>query len=313
MVKLSIVIPAFNVEKWISRCLDSCLNQNLSYDLYELIIVNDGSTDDTIKIIKEYSDSYSNVKIITKKNGGLSSARNAGLGLANGEYVLFLDSDDWISESSLTALIDLFDDSPDVISIGYKLVYDNHTKTVLPYCNNGKELLESHNYPMGAPFWILKRDFINKYNLRFKEGIFHEDNEFTPRVLYLASSIKLLKLPLYNYFIQNEGSIISSKNIKKSYDLLNIVTSYKGFVDQFVAEKDEFIFRELSLLAFNACCANAKNCMPEERQALYRSIILDSNLKEYLFSYSGYKRPKYICEAFVGRNLSDLFLKYMIL
>lgn len=313
MVLLSIIIPAYNAEAWIKRCLDSCLTQDVCNDQYEIVIVNDGSIDHTDIIAREYSIKYPNIKVLTKENGGLSSARNAGLRISKGEYILFLDSDDWISPSSLSKIVASTEYKPDIISIGYKLVYtDGHFDTILPKESVGREILISMNYPMGAPFWILSKSFIEKNCLTFLEGIFHEDNEFTPRILYLANTIQTIKYPIYNYFIQLQGTIVSSKNIKKSYDLLDIIASYRLFTAEYVKKEDEFIFREHSLLAFNSCCANARQCSKDERLNLYNFIVNSNNLLQYLFHYKHYHHFKYIIEAFCGRLSVKKLLRYKL-
>ena len=312
MIKLSVIVPAFNVEKWLARCLDSCISQDQFFDSCEIIVVNDGSTDNTESIALKYCELYSNIKLISKANGGLSSARNAGLDVALGKYVFFLDSDDWISESSFSKILHLTRYNPDVISIGYNLVYKDRVETFLPNGNSGKELLSSLNYQMGAPFWILNKNFVQEYGLAFKEGIFHEDNEFTPRVLYLASIIKTLDYPIYNYFIQDCGTITSTPNIKRSYDLLEIVDSYKKFVDEYVDKTDEYLFREHAMLAFNSCCANARLCTNEEKKKIYEYISSNNVLHKYLFLYNNYKHIKYFCESIVGRFFRKIFLLFMI-
>jgi len=105
-MKISLIIPVFNVDQYLSRCLDSCIHQDLIPDEYEIIAVNDGSTDRSLTILREYEQKYSNIKVIDKPNGGLSSARNTGLSVAIGDYIWFIDSDDWIKENSLCKIYD---------------------------------------------------------------------------------------------------------------------------------------------------------------------------------------------------------------
>lgn len=97
-MKLSIIIPVYNVERYLRQCLESCLSQDVPKSQYEVIIVNDGSPDNSQAIIDEYSSKYDNVRVLKKKNGGLSSARNAGLNIASGDYIWFVDSDDWVAD-----------------------------------------------------------------------------------------------------------------------------------------------------------------------------------------------------------------------
>ena len=104
MKKISLIVPVYNVEDFVARCLNSLLEQNMSYEDYEIIIVNDGSTDSSLEIIQPYLEKYPNCKLIDKPNGGLSSARNAGLNVALGEYIWFVDSDDFIMPNLLDDL-----------------------------------------------------------------------------------------------------------------------------------------------------------------------------------------------------------------
>lgn len=106
-VFLSIIIPVYNVEKYLRECLDSCLEQNVTSEEYEIICVDDGSPDNCGKILDEYALQYSNIRVIHKENGGLSSARNAGLDVAIGKYVWFVDSDDFIGRNILADLFDI--------------------------------------------------------------------------------------------------------------------------------------------------------------------------------------------------------------
>ena len=103
-MKLSIVIPVYNVEKYVNRCLLSVLNQKVSSNEYEIVIVNDGSTDSSLSIVEEMIESYNNVILVSQENAGLSAARNRGLLLAKGDYIWFVDSDDWIDDDSLISI-----------------------------------------------------------------------------------------------------------------------------------------------------------------------------------------------------------------
>lgn len=104
--KLSLVIPMYNVELYIERCLNSCINQNLSPNEYEIIVINDGSKDNSLSIVEKIVQKYTNIHVISQINGGLSSARNTGLKNARGKYIWFIDSDDWIEPNVLKTLYD---------------------------------------------------------------------------------------------------------------------------------------------------------------------------------------------------------------
>ena len=103
---LSIVVPTYNVEKYIANCLDSLLDQDLSADIYEILVINDGSTDNSPKIATKYSESHDNVIVVNQENGGLSEARNKGIALAKGKYIYFIDSDDYIAKNTLGLIME---------------------------------------------------------------------------------------------------------------------------------------------------------------------------------------------------------------
>ena len=126
MKKVSIIIPIYNVEEYLSQCLDSIVNQ--TYSNLEVILINDGSTDNCLEICNKYINKY-NWKLINKKNGGLSSARNAGLKEFTGDYVYFIDSDDWIKEDMIEVLVSLLENKKaDIVECGIYWVYDNEIK-----------------------------------------------------------------------------------------------------------------------------------------------------------------------------------------
>ena len=130
MLKLSIIIPVYNVEPYIAKCLDSCLHQDIPTDEYEIIVVNDGSPDNSVVIVKDYMQRYLNVRLVNRDNGGLSAARNTGLKEAKGEYVWFVDSDDWIEPYVLKHLTDkAYKDKLDVLCFNLQLAFpDGHTE-----------------------------------------------------------------------------------------------------------------------------------------------------------------------------------------
>ena len=122
---LSIVIPAYNVEQYIARCLDSCLNQDIPSDDYEIIVINDGSTDDTLSIIKTYVTHNKNLKYISRENRGLSITRNEGLSKAQGTFIWFVDSDDWIAPNCLASIQKQCKSEIDIFQLRYCLAYED--------------------------------------------------------------------------------------------------------------------------------------------------------------------------------------------
>ena len=229
MVKVSIIVPVYNVEKYIERCISSLVNQTL--DDIEIIIVNDGSTDNSERIIKKYEKKYKNVKYYTKENGGMSSARNYGLKYASGVYISFVDSDDYIEEDMIEKLynkavkgdfdlvvcdLDTVDDEGNLISNVSSNVDDD-------LYNNDIKKCMLNIYPSVWNKLYNKRLFDN--GVLFKEGVWFEDVEFIYRLFPYIRSIGVVKNDLYHY-VKRAGSVT------KTFDerLHHYIDNWNGIV-----------------------------------------------------------------------------------
>lgn len=242
MLKLSIIIPIYNVEKYIRKCVESCLAQDLPKDEYEIIVVNDGTPDNSVCIVEDIisrefqKNGCCNIRIITRKNGGLSAARNTGFREAKGQYVWFVDSDDWIEPNVLKTLTSsAISAALDVLCFNLRFAYgDGNTKdNRIVHTNDdlfkGEDFLCKVAMPVMAWLAIYSREFLNKNNLQFLEGIIHEDQEFTPRAYCLAERIAFCDMAVYNY-LQREGGIMKSKqNTRRCKDLLTVADSLYVF------------------------------------------------------------------------------------
>nr|MCR5672081.1 glycosyltransferase [Butyrivibrio sp.] len=232
----SIILPIYNVEKYLDRCMKSILSQ--SFSDYEVILVDDGSTDNSPEICDEYAGG-SRIFAVHKENGGLSSARNAGLLKARGEYIFFLDSDDYISEGALETMhAALLDKTPDILKFGFKsqpggednlsclsagrYSVDDIRKAVLPLA-----LKDTGNFILSAWSHIYKRSFLNENRLTFvsEREIGSEDYLFNLQAFLVADSLLNIGEVLYNYDYR-EGSLTKRyrKNLplqyKKLYELM---------------------------------------------------------------------------------------------
>ena len=195
MTKLSLIIPVYNVEQYIGRCLQSCLCQpHVAADDYELVIVNDGTKDNSMHVVEEMTRSCTNVTIINQHNQGLSMARNAGLKAAQGEYVWFIDSDDWIEEGCLHEIIQrLTQTDVDILQLQYRNVYtdgtpdDEHYSTIKGVMKS-KDWFVRNDYYAAVPFMVYRKALLETHQLQFQPGIYHEDSEFKPKVVYLADT-----------------------------------------------------------------------------------------------------------------------------
>lgn len=225
--KLSIIIPVYNVEEYISRCLDSIYTQNIDEKYFEVITVDDGTKDNSVEIIKRYQEKHKNLILFSQENTGLSGARNAGLKLASGEYIWFVDSDDWLTDKALETVFNVIERKYDVISTTLIYSYDDSTSNYPERTLNCDKFIEPSdyilNYSLGASQrYIIKHEYLLKHKLVFFTGILHEDGEFGPRLVAHCNYIYLLAQPVYHYYQRATGSIMSSWKLKNSEDLIKI-------------------------------------------------------------------------------------------
>lgn len=217
---ISLVIPVYNVEQYLEKCILSCIHQDIPLSEYEIVIINDGSRDNSIKIIEKYALSTKNIKVVHKNNGGLSSARNRGIKEASGDFLWFIDSDDWIEENCLGNVIESLDKDTDMLAFNSYIPEGGRSTNSVFWGEkvSNKESLFLHGFTDPAQFYIFRRMFLIKHDLIFKEGIKHEDVWFTPIALSEASKIKFYRKPLY-HFLKREGSITTVSDVKRLIDL----------------------------------------------------------------------------------------------
>lgn len=245
-MKLSIIIAVYNIEDYIGACLNSCLEQeDVEYADYEIIAVNDGSTDSSPAIIEQYASKYPNVVVITRSNGGLSEARNTGLKLAKGDYVWFVDGDDIVQHNSVAELCRVIDSNSvdsiifnysTFIDIGKTLLnsrFDLPRQTFVPrdFILRNKRIL-----PMMAWLTVSRRRFLIEHDLYFTPGILHEDLDFSVRSFSLSENAYYLNKHLYDYRLQRQGSIMTStdnsRKIKSYESYLRIEQIWDTFFRQ---------------------------------------------------------------------------------
>ena len=208
-MKVSIIVPVYNTEAYLSKCIDSILNQ--TYSNIELILINDGSTDNSESIIKKYSSANSNIKYITQKNSGQSKARNKGLEVATGDYIVFADSDDFLESNMIEELIKPFSEDNDIeITIcNYYIYYskNNKIKNVL-FQNNIPDLKRAYLIEAPGPcFKIFKKNLLKDF--AFPEDIIYEDLACIPYLIAKAKKIYYVPKYLY-YYRQHSNSIVNS-------------------------------------------------------------------------------------------------------
>lgn len=226
-MKLSIIVPVYNVADYLAKCLDSLLAQDLPQNEYEIIVVNDGSTDNSGEIAQKYADKYANITLITQANQGLSVARNTGIARAKGKYIQFVDSDDYLEENVLNKLIEQIErDKLDVLRFRYQNIKENGV-VFIPYEGVKSDYNDYSDIPTDGLSFLNERLWVQCYACQFllrKElalqelftpGIYFEDTDWTPRMLLLAKRVASTELVVYNY-LWREGSItLSQKDIAK--------------------------------------------------------------------------------------------------
>lgn len=242
MVKLSLIVPVYNVEDYLDECLKSIVNQD--YDNYEVIVVNDGSTDKSLKIAKKYEKKYSKlIKVFDKENGGLSDARNFGIEKASGEYLFFIDSDDCVTSNCLS-IVDknLIDCDVLVFNI---LSGETIDKTIKLVANDSKIVNEKGRYIVGKPSaWnkICKKELFDK--IKFPVGLYYEDLATMPKFAKSDIKIKFIDDALYFYRIR-EGSIMNKKGYTPKIDsIFEVLEQLKDYFNDTYMEEIEYLYIE---------------------------------------------------------------------
>lgn len=228
MIKYSFIVPVYNTEKYLKKCLDSLVNQ--TYKDFEIIVVNDGSTDKSSNIISKYQKKYKNIIVIDKENEGLSMARNRGVQKSSGKYIIFVDSDDYVSNKLLEEVDKKIDDS-DILRFQIATEDEEYTK-INEYHEEGFEsmcgydafkYLSSYHFVEPAWCYVIRKNYYIENKFSFKKGVYHEDFGLIPYVIYKARKVKSIDFVGY-YYIQRNGSIMNNndykKTVKKAFDML---------------------------------------------------------------------------------------------
>ena len=320
MIQLSVIIPIYKVEKYLRQCVDSVINQKIKN--LELILVDDGSPDQCPQICDEYAEKYDFIKVIHKPNGGLSSARNTGIQAAAGEYLIFMDSDDWWNpDVDVNAMLAKISQRPDVEMFLFSSLdyiegagYFKRTEhgrldgirvdTVEHYY---EDLLNNGNLEVHAATKILKRSFLVDNNLFFKEGIVSEDSEWIVRVLRVLSSVCVLNEPLYIYRAGRAGSITSTVGLRNLKDMLGIIESSLDYYADARNSSERKNF-ELCYCAYLWFCAlGLANRLPKQDYQELRPL-LKATASVCAYSNSPKTRASYFVYRVFGLEVSRFSL-----
>jgi glycosyltransferase involved in cell wall biosynthesis len=240
MPKISVVVPVYNVEKYLKGCLDSILNQ--SYKDFEVICVNDGSTDNSLSILEEYAAKDSRINIITQVNQGLGMARNAGIPAANGDYILFVDSDDYIEQGMFEHLAQQLTSNPDVVIFGAKTLNCKNNRIYKGQYSSKwfKRKFSKHKlfkYHMVAWNKLYRKEFLIKNNINFDKVKTGEDQAFGIKCYVLAQSAIIIKKDFYVYRKNREGALTTTKTKKDLSPIQNTLRIEKFLSEYNVSDK----------------------------------------------------------------------------
>ncbi|MBO5417834.1 MAG: glycosyltransferase [Clostridia bacterium] len=262
---VSIIVPVYNVEQWLPRCVDSLIAQ--TYKNLEIILVDDGSTNNSGKICDEYAEKDDRIVVIHKENGGLSSARNAGFEVAKGNYISFVDSDDWVMPQFIEKLYNaIIENDCDLAECGFAAVSSevipetnrNDSFSVVDDCQAMKTHLEDGHFRQVVWNKLYKREIIT---VEFAEGKYHEDVFWTYQIIANCKKLVHITDVLYCYF-QREGSIMGASYSLKRLDGLEATQ-----------KRTEFICAKYPSLAGHAQAQLIGTCMFHSQQLLSNKAV----------------------------------------
>ncbi len=291
---ISVIVPVFNVEKYLNRCIDSILSQ--TYRHLEILLIDDGSNDSSPQICDEYSKKDKRVRTIHKKNGGVSSARNAGLDVASGQFISFIDADDFISNDMYKELIEVYNAHHyDLVKCFYDYYINDTITTKHYYYDPGLIDISDKNSiyslfkekKMDAEIWsyLFKKDTIG--DLRFKNYGFGEDLLFVITIISKVKSLYITNNSYYHYFINDNGAVYSKKNVSRNMN--NIILVNKELRD-IILKEQYYYFDFLTVITIyriiedNICSYTGSSIIDliddfEELKSLINSI----NVKELTY------------------------------
>lgn len=246
----SVIVPIYKVEEYLDRCVESLVSQ--TYSDIEIILVDDGSPDRCPEMCDAWAEKDSRIKVIHKENGGLSDARNAGLAVAKGEYISFVDSDDYIDCNSFAKFEEYTHEKTDILVGDIEVIggknYSMHAEEFLGKKVSGSEYLKTSiaKNRAPAPVWInlYRREFLVENSLLFKVGILHEDEHFMPRVFLAAKTVIYTGINFYRYIIREDSITTKKDRRKNSEHIYKICEELEGIYKQITDKKLKNLLRD---------------------------------------------------------------------
>lgn len=303
-IKFSVIIPVYNVEQYLKECIESILKQD--YDNYELILVDDGSTDNGASVCKYYAESDHHIIFIQQINQGVSVARNTGLNKATGNYLLFVDADDWLNTCALHVLYRVIKkhNEPDIIQSGYSIQSD-YIKNICPVDRNYSFFLDysnSDNFINAIFSYCIKRSIVVESRIIFPVGIrYAEDLEFILKVFLEVKHIVCVSDVLYYYRIRPLSAMTVRPvysnvidNLKVADHLFEILSSRNDGNISFVKKRSIKIINSF-FIRLSQCCINCR-------------VLLDST-REYRKFYNKYKQENILhSPLYIIAYLNTIFI-----
>jgi len=319
-LRTSIIVPIYNVEKYLHKCVESIINQN--YKDIELILVDDGSPDNCPVICDEYAEKYDFIKVIHKENGGLSDARNAGIKAATGDYVLFVDSDDFIEPGSISVIMQVAEErNADIVFLEAQKCFNNGS--TVPLGDGVTEagvrekakaealtfLAHCPKFPGSACTKLIKRSLLSD-ELFFERGLLSEDIDWSLKLILKAESFDYCGTMYYNYRKEREGSITITAGLKNFRDILYILKKWAEISETYADAEKLFILSQLAyecsilIMLYSKLCKADKRLYKKKLENLLWLLDYRSGIR-----YSGVKKLCTILGFNVTSNLLSLYLK----
>lgn len=301
MPKVSVIVPVYNVEKYLIKSLDSLVNQTLE-DI-EIIVVNDGSTDNSKKIIEVYKEKYQDkIKYLEKPNGGLSDARNFGIPHATGEYIAFLDSDDYVELDTYEKMYNKAkEENADMVECDFIWEYPDKRKIDNGIIYNGKKEMLTYARVVA---WnkLIKRDLLEKYKIEFPKGLRYEDVEFFYKMVPYYNKVSFVKEPLIHY-IQRESSIskVQNERTKEIFEVLDNVIKYYKNKNLYNEYKNELEYTYTRLLLCSSLFRMVKIKDKKVKKELLNTTWTKLNEK-----FPNWKKNKILKE---NKSMKNLYMK----
>lgn len=247
-IKISVIVPVYNVEEYLAMCIESILHQTMNRKLIEIILINDGSTDDSLEICCQFQNANSNIIVINQENRGPSAARNRGLALARGEYIQFLDADDWLQEETLNYISKIMDEKKldmacydaetlnEVTGFSEVCIYNREKIIKNPEILSGNKFLESYmtkgGYFVHPGMCMYKKSFLQESKIIFPEGRLFEDEIFSLELYLKAERVLYVPRAFYMRRYRNESTMTSQVSNKKLEDKIWVVNEIAKIIER---------------------------------------------------------------------------------